>query len=58
MSTTDRTTTVEANRIEVVSNEKVGTVTFVADLDTDSDVPPTEWISIAAEDTVDVQESR
>jgi len=55
MSTTHGTPT---DRIEVLSDEASETVTFVADLERDSIVPPTEWITAHREDTVDVLAKR
>lgn len=56
MSATDRNTT--RQELEIISNEKEATVTFVADYDRDSIVPSTEWITIGAEDTVDLRDNR
>lgn len=55
MSTTSGTTT--DDRIDVIPNEEDGTVTYVADLDGDA-VPPTEWITVATEDLVDLAGKR
>jgi DNA/RNA endonuclease YhcR with UshA esterase domain len=56
MSTTHPSS--EADRIEVLANDNDGTVTFVADRDEESTAPPTEWITIAKGDAVDLNESR
>jgi hypothetical protein len=44
--------------VEILSNEDDETLTYVADLEEDSLVPPTEWITVDSEDTVDVVANR
>jgi hypothetical protein len=58
MSATDHPTAHTSDRIELVPNDEQGTVTFVADLDEDDTTPPTEWITVASEDTVDLEQHR
>jgi hypothetical protein len=59
MSTIDRVSASETGGIELVPNEDQGTVTFVADLDEDDETtPPTEWITVATGDTVDLEQYR
>jgi hypothetical protein len=58
MSTTRPTPNADRDRIEVVSNDKEGTVTFVADRDARASEPPTEWITVPREYAVDVVASR
>ena len=58
MSTIDRVSESETEGIEVVPNDEQGTVTFVADLEEEATAPPTEWITIATDDTVDLQQYR
>lgn len=48
----------EADRIEVLANDDDGTVTFVTERNEESTTPPTEWITIAKGDAVDLNESR
>jgi len=58
MSTTDRVSAPESGGIEVVPNTEQGTVTFVADRGGDETTPPTGWITVATEDTVDPEQYR
>jgi hypothetical protein len=58
MSTTRPVETSTPEQIEVLSNEELGTVTYVADLERDSIVPPTEWITVDEDTTVDVLAKR
>ena len=58
MSTTRSTPNPDRDRIEVVSNDEAGTVTFVADRDGSASDPPTEWITVPREYAVDVTASR
>ena len=58
MSTIDRVSESETEGIEVVPNDEQGTVTFVADLDESENTPPTEWITLGAGDTVDLEQYR
>jgi hypothetical protein len=58
MSTRDRVSASETEGIEIVQNKDQETVTFVADLDEDESTPPAEWITVAAEDTVDLEQYR
>jgi hypothetical protein len=57
MSTTDRPPEPDSASIELLPNQKQGTVTFVADRGEETD-PPTEWMTVAAEDTVDLESYR
>lgn len=47
-----------SSTVEVLTNENDGTVTFVSDRDTESGVPPTEWLTISAEAVVAVEAHR
>lgn len=58
MSTPHRPPTDAPSPIDVIQNEDEGTVTFVADEERDHQDPPTQWITIASEDVVDVTASR
>jgi len=53
MSTTSHTR--ERGAVEVLTDEEAETVTFVADFDRDSIVPPTEWITVRREDLVEAR---
>ena len=54
MSITRPVDTSTPDQIEVLPNEELGTVTYVADLERESIVPPTEWITVDREATVDI----
>ena len=56
MSTPDQSQARDPERIDILSNEEEGTVTFVTDLH--GTHPPTEWITVASGDLVDVTERR
>jgi hypothetical protein len=58
MSTIDRVSAHDSDGIEIVPNDDEGTVTFVADLEEETTAPPTEWITVATADTVDLQQYR
>ncbi|ERH10673.1 MAG: hypothetical protein J07HX64_02451 [halophilic archaeon J07HX64] len=58
MSTTTFPEMAELRNVELLHNQEEGKITFVADLDEDSDVPPTEWITVAADATVDLEQHR
>lgn len=58
MSTASQADNSETARVELIPNEEANTVTFVADLEHDNDVPPTEWITVGVEDTVNVTAHR
>ena len=58
MSTRNRVSASETEDIEIVQNKDQETVTFVADLDEDENTPPAEWITVTAEDTVDLEQYR
>lgn len=58
MSTPHRSPAHESDPIDVIRNDDEGTITFVADRDEDRSGAPTEWITIADEDVVDVDASR
>jgi len=55
MSTTSQASHPERSDVEVLTDEKSATVTFVADLDSDDALAPTEWITVAASDLVDLE---
>lgn len=55
MSTPHRPPAHESDPIDVIPNDDEGTITFVADRDKDRPGAPTEWITIADEDVVDVE---
>lgn len=45
--------------VEVLVDEEAGTVTFVSDRsDTESTVPPMEWLTVSADVVVDVKAYR
>ena len=48
----------ETEDVEIVPNNEQGTVTFVADLDESENIAPTEWITLGAGDTVDLEQYR
>jgi len=58
MSTIDRISEHDSDGIEIVPNDDEGTITFVADLKEEATAPPTEWITIATDDSVDLQQYR
>lgn len=58
MSTIDRTSTADSDRIDVLYNEERETVTFVADHDENGTRPPTEWITVPTETTVNLEQRR
>jgi hypothetical protein len=62
MTTTDRVSTSDFGRIDVLYDEDQKTVTFVADRnESENDgetVPPTEWITAPTEDTVELKQYR
>jgi hypothetical protein len=58
MSTPHRPPARESDQIDVIRNDDEKTITFVADRDEDRPGAPTEWITIADEDVVDVEASR
>lgn len=55
MSTTSRAPDQDGQSVEVLTDEEAETVTFVADFDRDSIVPPTEWITVRSEDLVEAR---
>jgi hypothetical protein len=58
MSTTAHPDDRSSTAVEVLTDEEADTVTFVADFDGDGTVPPTEWMTAAAEDVVDLAAHR
>jgi hypothetical protein len=58
MSTIDHTSASDSDRIDVLYNQKQQTVTFVADHDENGTRPPTEWITVPTETTVDLEQHR
>jgi hypothetical protein len=48
----------ELRNVDLLYDEEEGKITFVADRNENSDVPPTEWITVAAEATVDLEQHR
>lgn len=58
MSTTDRTSGSDQENLEAIYNKKDGTVTFSPTSPEDTTIPATEWITVAVDDVVDVQEQR
>lgn len=58
MSTTAYPSDQASASVEVLTDDDAGTVTFVADFERDGTVPPTEWLTAAAEDVVDLAAHR
>jgi len=58
MPTTNFPEMSELRNVDLLHDEDEEKITFVADLDENGDVPPTEWITVAAEATVDLEQHR
>jgi hypothetical protein len=58
MSTTKFPEMSELRNVELLHDEEEGKITFVADLNENGDVPPTEWITVSAQATVDLKQHR
>lgn len=55
MSTTSQAPNPDRSDVQVLTDDESATVTFVADLDSDDALAPTEWITVAASDLVDLE---
>jgi len=58
MPTTELPGMSELRTVELLHDEEDGKITFVADLDENGDTAPTEWITVAAEATIDLKQHR
>jgi hypothetical protein len=58
MSTTKFPEMSELRNVELLHDEEEGKITFVADLNENGDVPPTEWITVSVQATVDLKQHR
>jgi hypothetical protein len=58
MATASRDSDRLSTTVEILTDTDAGTVTFVADRDGDETETPTEWITVATGDVIDVKAHR
>ena len=58
MSTTAFPEMSELRDVELLHDENADRITLVADLDESSDTAPTEWITVDAATTIDLEQHR